>query len=358
MRCSQFLRLCGIAALTVTLSACSSESGKTPNVKSGEGSAEAGKAETPAEGGGAAGDRPKLAFISNNPFEFWTIARKGTEKAAKELNADVEFHMPAQGTPAEQRQIIEDLLSKGVQGIAISPNDAENQASFLNEVAEQVPLLTQDSDLPPGSKRLAYIGTNNYLAGKAAGELVKKALPKGGRVVIYVGKLDVQNAMERRQGVIDELAGKEDAEGPDLGEYKLLDTMTDDGKQEMCKANVEDTLAKHGSEPESLCLVGLWEYNPPAMLAAVKGAELNGKVKIVGFDENEETLQGIADGDIIGSIVQQPFEFGYQSIKILAGVVRGDKSVVPEGGIMYVDHQTIMKDNVQEFWDKLKELKK
>ena len=357
MRCSNSLRLCGFAALTATLSAalsgCSSESGKTPNVQ-GEG---AGKPETSTDAA-SPGDRPKLAFISNNPFEFWTIARKGTEKAAKEFNADVEFHMPAQGTPAEQRQIIEDLLSKKVQGIAISPNDAENQASFLNEVAEQVPLLTQDSDLPPGSKRLAYIGTNNYLAGKAAGELVKKALPQGGRVVIYVGKLDVQNAMERRQGVIDELAGKEDSEGPDLGDFKLLDTMTDDAKQEMCKANVEDTLAKHGSEPETLCLVGLWEYNPPAMLAAVKGAGLNGKVKIVGFDENEATLQGIVDGDIVGSIVQQPYEFGYQAIKLLAAVARGDKSVLPEGGIMYVDYQVITKDNVQEFWDKLKELKK
>ena len=356
MRQSGFLLLCGIVVLAVSAAGCSSESGKTPAVKPGEG-AEAGKPETPAEGG-ASGDRPKLAFISNNPFEFWTIARKGTEKAAKELNADVEFHMPAQGTPAEQRQIIEDLLSKGVQGIAISPNDAENQASFLNEVAEQVPLVTQDSDLPPGSKRLAYIGTNNYLAGKAAGELVKKALPTGGRVVIYVGKLDVQNAMERRQGVIDELAGKEDSEGPDLGAFKLLDTMTDDASQEKCKANVEDTLAKHASEPETLCLVGLWAYNPPAILGAVKGAGLDGKVKIVGFDEDEATLQGIKKGEIVGSIVQQPFEFGYQAVKLLAGVVRGDKSVLPEGGVMYVDYQVITPDNVQPFWDKLKELKK
>lgn len=356
MRYSHFITLCGVAVLALSLSGCSSESGKAPAVTSGEG-AEAGKPETPAEGG-SAGDRPKLAFISNNPFEFWTIARKGTEKAAKELNADVEFHMPAQGTPAEQRQIIEDLLSKGVQGIAISPNDAENQASFLNEVAEQVPLVTQDSDLPPGSKRLAYIGTNNYLAGKAAGELVKKALPKGGRVVIYVGKLDVQNAMERRQGVIDELAGKEDSEGPDLGAFKLLDTMTDDASQEKCKANVEDTLAKHASEPETLCLVGLWAYNPPAILGAVKGAGLDGKVKIVGFDEDEATLEGIKKGEIVGSVVQQPFEFGYQAVKLLAGVVRGDKSVLPEGGVMYVDYQVITPDNVQPFWDKLKELKK
>lgn len=156
---------------------------------------------------GDPGKRVKVAFISNNPYEFWTFARRGTEAAAEKFNVDVEFHMPARGTAPEQRQIIEDLLTKGVQGIAISPNDADNQADFLNEVAGKVPLITQDSDLPQGSKRLLYIGTHNYEAGKAAGELVKEAAPAGGKLFIYVGKLDVKNAVERRQGVIDVLKG-------------------------------------------------------------------------------------------------------------------------------------------------------
>ncbi|HEV7223173.1 MAG TPA: sugar-binding protein [Pirellulales bacterium] len=349
MRRFGYRTLIGFAALGIGLSGCSSESGKGPGAKAGA---------KGAAGSTSADNRPTVAFISNNPFEFWTIARKGTEKAAKEFNVDVEFRMPAQGTPAEQRQIIEDLLSKGVKGIAISPNDSENQAPFLDEVAEQVPLIAQDNDLPPGSKRLCYIGTDNYQAGKAAGKLVKEALPEGGQVMIYVGKLDAQNAIERRQGVLDELAGKEDAEGPELGQYQLLDTMTDNSSQEACKANVEDTLVKYGKEPEKLCLVGLWEYNPPAMLAAVKEADLQGKVKIVGFDENEETLKGVKDGDIVGSIVQNPFEFGYQAVKILAAVAGGDKSVLPEGGIMYVDHRVVKKDNVDEFWKQLRELKK
>jgi ribose transport system substrate-binding protein len=169
------------------------------------------KLKNPATTLGPTGDPAKrvtVAFVTNNPFEFWTIARRGTEKAAAEFNVNVEFHMPARGTAAEQRQIIEDLLIKGVKAIAISPRDADNQAEFFNEVAEKVPLLTQDSDLPKGSKRLCYIGTNNHEAGKAAGELVKEAIPDGGKLVIYVGTLDVQNAVERRQGVMDALGIK------------------------------------------------------------------------------------------------------------------------------------------------------
>jgi ribose transport system substrate-binding protein len=304
---------------------------------------------TPAED-----DQVTVAFITNNPYEFWTIAQRGTEKAAEDLGVRVEFHMPPRGTAAEQRGIVEDMLAKGVDGIAISPNDAANQAEFLNGVAEQVPLITQDSDLPQGSKRLCYIGTNNYEAGKAAGRLVKECLPDGGKIVIYVGKLDVQNAIERRQGVLDELAGTQNAKGPELGNYMLVDTMTDDAKQEKCKANVEDTLTKY---PDVGCLVGLWAYNPPAMLAAVKDAGKQGQVKIVGFDENEETLQGIKDGHIHGTIVQQPYQFGYEAVRLLSSIARGDKSVLPDGGILYIDYKVIQQVNVEAFHEELKKLK-
>jgi ribose transport system substrate-binding protein len=303
------------------------------------------------------GDKVTVAFITNNPFEFWTYAERGTEKAAKEFNVNVEFKKPAQGTAPEQRQIVEDLLTKGVKGIAISPNDAENQAEFLNTVGEKIPLITQDSDLPPGSKRVCYIGTNNYEAGKGAGKLLKEALPEGGKFIIYVGKLDVQNAVERRQGVIDEVAGMKDVKGEyplTLGKYILLDTMTDDAKQAKCQQNVEDSITKY---PDLAAMVGLWAYNPPAMLAGVKGAGKVGKIKLIGFDENEETLQGIVDGEIHGTVVQQPFEFGYHAVRLLNALAKGDKSVLPPNGVLAIPHKEIRKDNVEAFWAELKKLR-
>lgn len=313
-------------------------------------------------------ERSRVAFITNNPFEFWTYARRGTEKAAGEFPVDVEFYMPPHGKAEEQRQAVEDFLAKGVKGIAISPNDAANQAEFLNQIAERVPVITQDSDLPPGSKRLCYLGTNNYAAGKDVGKLIQEAVPEGGKIVIYVGKLDVQNAVERRQGVLDELAGQKDAHRAELeknqyplkfGKYELLDTMTDEANQDKCKANVETTLARHG---DVRCLVGLWAYNPPAMLTAVKEAVSLGKVKrgqvaLVGFDENEETLTGVEDGYITGTVVQQPFEFGYQAVRILYHLAKGDRSVLPKDGILYIPHKVIKKDNVRDFRETLQRLR-
>jgi ribose transport system substrate-binding protein len=316
-------------------------------------------------------DRIKVAFISNNAYDFWKIAQRGTEKAAKEFNVDCDFRMPSGGGSVEEQQrIIEDLLTKGVKGIAISPNAAADQVEFFKEkVAPRVPLITQDSDVPDPTARRAYIGTNNYRAGRAAGALVKKALPDGGKVVIYVGKLDVQNAVERRQGVLDELAGKPgDTMGPQdpneknikVGKYVVLDTRTDDGKREVCQQRVEETLTMH---PDVGCLVGLWEYNPPAIIQAVQATKNEHKPAIVGFDENEETLEAIRKGICFGTIVQDPFNFGYESVKILAGLARGDESVlkgrkdIDSQNRIYVPHRVIMRAEVDRFQEELHKLK-
>src|SRR5205085_1040765 len=149
----------------------------------------------------------RLAFVTNNPSDFWTIARKGTEKAAAELpNVAVEFQMPGDGTAAGQQRIVEDLVAKGIDGMAISPVDPQNQTQLLNRVAGQALVFTQDSDAP-NSNRACYIGTDNVAAGRQAGELVKEALPQGGTIRVFVGMLDAQNARERYQGLQQSLAG-------------------------------------------------------------------------------------------------------------------------------------------------------
>src|SRR5215475_738568 len=85
-----------------------------------------------------ASKKKKVAFVTNNAADFWTIARRGCEKADQELeDVDVEFKIPGEGTAAEQKRIIDDLIAKGVEGIAISPVDPGNQTQMLNDVAKQ-----------------------------------------------------------------------------------------------------------------------------------------------------------------------------------------------------------------------------
>ncbi len=157
--------------------------------------------------GTQAGEPVQIAFVTNNTSDFWNIAKAGVAKAEKEFNAKCEFLMPADGTPAEQARLVEALIARGIKGMAISPCDPANQVEMINRVAEVMPVVTQDSDAP-NSNRICYIGTNNVKAGREAGKLIREALPQGGKIMIFVGRIDQQNAIERRQGIIDELSGK------------------------------------------------------------------------------------------------------------------------------------------------------
>jgi len=287
----------------------------------------------------------KLAFVTNNASDFWTIARKGVEKADGELaDVTVEFKLPGEGTAAEQKRIIDDLLSTGIAGMAISPVDPDNQTQFINDTAKKALVITQDSDAPT-SDRAVYIGTDNVAAGRQAGELMKEALPDGGKIMVFVGKSDARNAAERYQGIKEALAGSK---------VEIIDVRTDDTDRARAKSNAADTLVKHA---DIAALVGLWSYNGPAILNAVKEAGKVGKVKIICFDEEDETLAGVKEGAIFATVVQQPYEFGYQSVKIMAQILKGDRSAIPASKQINVPTLVIKKDGVDEFQKKLNELR-
>jgi ribose transport system substrate-binding protein len=287
----------------------------------------------------------RVAFVTNNASDFWSIARKGCEKADSELaDVTVEFKIPADGTAAEQKRIVDDLMAKGVDGIAISPVDPTNQTQMINEMAKQVLVVTQDSDAAQ-SDRACYLGTDNVAAGRQAGGLIKEALPQGGKITIFVGKLDARNAQERLQGIKEVLEGSK---------VTIIDVRTDDTDRVRAKSNVSDTLVKYG---DVAGLVGLWSYNGPAILNAARDANKLGQVKIICFDEEDETLAGVKDGAIYATVVQQPFEFGYQSVHLMAKVLAGDRSVIPANKQRIIPTLIIKRDSVDEFTTKINQLR-
>lgn len=300
---------------------------------------------SPKEGPASGPAKYKVAFITNNPSDFWTIARKGCEKADAELpDVEVEFKIPPDGSAAEQRRIVDDLMAKGISGIAISPVDPTNQTQMINEIAKQVLVVTQDSDAPQ-SNRACYLGTDNVAAGRQAGALIKEALPQGGKIMVFVGQSDARNAQERYQGIKESLAGSN---------IEIIDLRTDDANRVRAKANVSDTLVQY---PDVACLVGLWSYNGPAIISALRDAGKTGQIKVVCFDEEDETLAGVKDGSIYATVVQQPYEFGYQSVHMLAKVLGGDRSVIPESKQQIVPTLIIKRDGVEEFTAKINRLR-
>jgi ribose transport system substrate-binding protein len=329
------LSRCGIACMlgmvAVALAAgCSNNQTTTSGAKSGANS-------------NSGEQKLKLAFVTNNAANFWKIAEAGCHDAEKELTGvSVDVRFPSTGDTATQQELLNDLVSAGINGIAVSPIDPPNQTDFLNRIAAQTLLICVDSDAPD-SKRVCYIGTDNFAAGQEAGKLIKEVLPNGGKIVMFVGYLDAQNAKDRMGGIKKELEGSN---------VKILDVRTDDADHSRALKNAEDVLVKI---PDIDCLVGLYSYDGPAILSAVREASKNGKVKIVCFDEDEATLEGVAKGDIYGTVVQQPYEFGKQAIVKMSKYLRGDKDALA-GGKQLIPTQNIKKDNVAAFQAKLKQI--
>jgi ribose transport system substrate-binding protein len=299
----------------------------------------------PAPGAPAAGSY-RFAFVTNNSSDFWNIAEKGLRKAEKDFGVKVDMFRPLKGEIADQQRFLEDIMVQNFDGVAISPINPDAMTGTFDKVAAKMPLVCHDSDAPK-SKRNVYVGTNNVEAGRAAGAAAIVALKAAninkGKIAIFVGRIDMQNAIERKQGV-DETLGK-------LPGFEILPVYLDKTDRALAKKNVEDALARY---PDLVLTMGLWSYNGPCMAGAVRASSRKEKPVMIAFDEEEETLKAVQDGAISATIVQRPFQFGYQSVKVLKDLKDGKKvPPVVDTGIL-----TVKKDNVAQFWSELRELKK
>jgi ribose transport system substrate-binding protein len=306
--------------------------------------------------------RPTVAYITNGIASFWDIAAVGALRAGEDFDAEVLVQMPANGID-DQKRMLEDAITNGLDGVAVSPINSDNQLDLLNEVAENTVLITHDSDAVNSDREL-YIGMSNYDAGRMCGELVEAAtadIEGTVSVMIFVGRLGQENADARRQGLIDQLMGRdsdptrEDKPGSVIKNERfiILGTRTDDFDRSKCKAHAEDSITAY---PDLKCMVGLFAYNPPQMLEATKNADKLGEIRIVGFDEDSITLRAIADGSCYGTVVQNPFEYGYQSVKILTQVARGEIDLADMDDFLDIPARKIVKNNVMEFWTELNKL--
>jgi ribose transport system substrate-binding protein len=287
-------------------------------------------------------EKKKLAFVVNGASDFWKIAEAGVKKAQAELpKYELSLKYPEQSAAAIQQRLMDDLVAAGTDAIMVSSVDPKTSTEALDRIAKQVPLFTTDSDAP-NSKRLAYIGSSNVELGKDAGALMKKALPNGGKCMGFVGLPGADNARERIEGIKAAIAGSK---------VELVDVRGDDIDQTRAKRNVEDTLA---ANPNINCMVGIYSYNTPRIYEVLKEAGQLGKIQIIGFDEDPITLGGVREGTISGTVVQNPYEWGYKGMKLMAAYLEGDKSGIPANGLIIVPGQVIEKANVDKYEAELK----
>ena len=288
-----------------------------------------------------------VAFITNTTSDFWKIARKGCEKADAELaDVTVAFKTTNTGTTNEQNGLIRQALDRDeADAIAISPTDPAAQKKVINDAAKRALVITQDSDAPE-TDRAVYVGADNRAAGRQAGELIKKALPQGGKIMVFVGKREVLNAQERFDGLKQSLEGSK---------VVIIDLMTDDANPGTARENAYQALKKY---PDIAGMVGLWSYNGPSIVQALRPEGKLGVVKIVCFDDEHDTLAAIKEEAIFGTVAQQPFDYGYQAVKTAEQILKGDRSVIPANKTIFIPTIVIQRDSVDAYTKKLEQLLK
>ena len=296
---------------------------------------------------------PDVLFITGGSGPYWQITASGARTAARDHDVALQVEMPTEDENIEQQMGLLSSVDFGkYDGVAISPLDADNQTRLLNLIAQNAHVVTFDSDAPL-SQRECYVGTSNYGAGQLAAKLVREAIPEGGKVAVLLANLTKSNMQERKSGFEESVAQSAGAtESDGVPEYEVVDYLIDDGDDEVTAKLIHETLSEH---PDLACLVGMNAQHGPVMLKVLEAEGKLGQIKIVAFDEEKETLDGIEAGHIYATVAQDPYKYGYEAVRILSNLCKGDEKELPivGSGSLFVNAEGIRKDKLAEFRKRL-----
>ncbi|MEM6798101.1 MAG: substrate-binding domain-containing protein [Planctomycetota bacterium] len=301
----------------------------------------------------------RYLFLAGGADPYWELCIAGARSAAADIDAELEVLKPTdEGETGllEQLEWLGTIDGEAWDGLAIGPIDPTRETTLINAAADKLTTVTIDSDAPQ-SRRVCYIGSSNYEAGMLAAQMLKEAAPEGGKVALLVASLAKTNAAARVEGFRDELSGVDDdaidGEEPDgedatPAEYNLLDLVFDQGDPAACEANVAKLLAEHD---DLVAIVGTFGYHGPIALEAVGKLSAGRAVRVIAFDEDERTLAGVAEGRAHATIVQDPFMFGAEAIRMLEQVRQGKFLEMPIARQVDVGvHCVVVKqDNLEAF---------
>ena len=315
----------------------------------------------------------RVALVTGGSSPFWQFVVSGAKVAASDYGAVLTVMTPGEGSEG-QLLALTSLDASELDGLAISAQNPESMQTRLLRLAEEMPLVTYDSDAP-NSNRLCYIGTDNISAGAICAQLVVEALPEGGDIVVLFANFDKDNASRRHKGFVDAIAAAN--RGADRGPreiavesdedasadaestappYRILETMQDNIDAEKCAENIKQALAEHEKVD---CFVGMFGYHGPVMLEARLAGDLPDEIKLVAFDEDERVLQGIEEQAIYGTVIQDPFKYGYESVRVLTALHAGRSHELPiaNRGSIFLPCESVTANNLAKFRERLSQRK-
>ena len=282
-------------------------------------------------GSGASGPK-RLIFITNGDDPFWDACNAGLIEGAKQFGIESQGlrvvmeknNASAQGQIEKLRQL---ASQSDVAGVAISVIQAENAAiveEMKNLAAKGVKVITVDSDVNRNTFRDArpfYIGTDNIEGGRLLGTAAKTLLESRGKTaggyVQFAGFTDNDNARARMNGFKEAIGSG----------FTEADRMSDEMDLSKARDNVRTALVNH---PAVVALVGIWAYNAPAIAEVTQERGVRDRLTVITFDAQAAALNHMADGKIDAMVVQNPFEMGIQTVRLLKAMLGADEATIKE----------------------------
>ena len=279
----------------------------------------------------------KFAVVMGNipsANQFWALVEKGAQDKGKELGIEV----TTLGSPggesdvAGQIGLVEDLLTKGITGLALAPADPAALNPTIQKALDQGVKVVY-IDRPGGVGGITYVGTDNEPAAAQGAQYICDNIPKGSDVAILQGVMAIVNGQARAKG--------------------SHDTLLACGMNIVAEQTAEWDIAKGQAVTENIIttnpnLKALFASNDNMAMGAIqalKSAKVLDQVMVVGFDGNPEAAQAILDGDMAISVAQRPYNMGAIGIESLVKLIKGETlpPVVDTGAVV------VNKDNAKDY---------
>lgn len=236
---------------------------------------------------------------------YWQLVERGATDAAEANDIAIECIGPVRNNMAEQLKLLEKAIASKVDGIIVQGLNHEQFTPVINKAVEAgIPVITVDADAP-SSKRLSFVGTDNLEAGKRQGELVVRSTGGTGKIGVIIGSDKAENQLERLEGIKQVIGGYPGLHIEEVRSSNISLIEAIQQSAEMLQRN-----------PEITTMVGTSATDALGILQAAKSLKRS-DIQIIGFDDLPETIEAIRSGQIVATIVQQPYRMGEQSVELL-----------------------------------------
>lgn len=285
--------------------------------------------ETPSAGPGATSEgKKRIVLLTNGPDPFWDTCESGAVAAEQEIDLNGkgyvlsfergDFTDKAQLDKLKQYNLQSDIAAVGIS--VYNPDSAAIAREMKKLQEKGVKVITFDGDLNREQfrdARFAYLGTDNIVGGRELGRAGKAIRPEGAKYTFFVGSTSAANAVARMDGYVQGMgeAGEE------------IERLADEADKNKARKNVEGALDRN---PDLNQLVGIWAYNTPQIVQVVKDRNLGDKVDVICFDAAEASIKAMGDGDVDVMVVQNPYQIGYESVKLLLAMAEEDQATIDE----------------------------